>query len=203
MTTKDQVSQSASVPSGTVAVEGSGPRVAAESVREEEIAALLVLAEVAAPRHPFPWRAACDACFVVDRTGLNLTSVTPGMDAIFTWPSAARYAIAAANLAPALAREVLRLREPGTVPAAGIAADATATPADEPPCEIKASDRAAREADRAALRLAEDLAAKWKALSVLQDKLLACYRLGTNPGRTLDRLAAARAALAAKETSHG
>jgi hypothetical protein len=101
-------------------------------VREEEIAALLVLAEVAAPRHPFPWRAACDACFVVDRTGLNLTSVTPGMDAIFTWPSAARYAIAAANLAPALAREVLRLREPGTAPAAGIAADATATPADDP-----------------------------------------------------------------------
>jgi hypothetical protein len=41
-------------------------------------------------------------------------------------------------------------REPGTVPAAGIAADATATPADEPPAKSEvASDSAAREADRA------------------------------------------------------
>jgi hypothetical protein len=164
--------------------------------------------------------------------------VTPGMDAIFTWPSAARYAIAAANLAPALAREVLRLREPGTSQpeatppqrdgddrSAALAKSDASSPA--PAAEISLTEAleqvmhsanvlpgwrddvatlersiaAAREADRAALRLAEELAAKWKALSVLQDKLLGCYRLGTNPGRTLDRLAAARAALAAKETT--
>ena len=50
-------------------------------------------------------------------------------------------------------------------------------------------------AAEAEAKWAKDLAAKWKALSVLQDSLLACYRTGRNPGRVLDQLAAARAAL--------
>jgi hypothetical protein len=49
-----------------------------------------------------------------------------------------------------------------------------------------------------ALRLAKAIMERdaWKNLCALQDQLLACYRVGRNPGALLDRLAKARAIVA-------